>query len=108
MIEAEKSCGNIYRDLGFEDADEMQLKAELTMTIDSLIEAKNLTRMQAADIIGMPMTELAGLLNGQFRDISVAKMMEAISRLGRDVQIVIGPEIMEGHRAQGHIEVVRH
>jgi len=32
------------------------------------------------------------MLNGQFRGISQAKMLECLTHLGRNIQIVIGPE----------------
>jgi hypothetical protein len=32
------------------------------------------------------------MLNGQFRGISQAKLLECLARLGRDVQIVVGPD----------------
>lgn len=32
---------------------------------------------------------LSGMLRGQFRGISEAKMLECMNRLGRDVQIVV-------------------
>lgn len=109
MIEIEKGSGNVYEDLGFPDSEEMLLKAQLVSSIHDLITSKSITRMQASEIIDMPQPALSRMLKGQFRDVSVSKMLEAISRLGRDIQIVIGPEIMmNGQIASGHIEVVQH
>ena len=39
----------------------------------------------------MPQPKLSDLLRGQFCGISETKMMECLARLGRDVEIVIGP-----------------
>lgn len=59
--------------------------------------------MQAAEVLGMPQPEVSGMLRGQFRGISETKMLECLTRLGRDVQIVISAE---DHPAQGHISFI--
>jgi predicted XRE-type DNA-binding protein len=107
MSEIEKSAGNVYEDLGREDSSEMQVKAQLAATIKELIESKGLTQIQAAETIGLPQPKLSRLLNGQFRGVSVSKMLEGINHLGRDVQIVIGPEkLITDQVAPGRVEVV--
>ena len=87
------SCGNVYEDLGFEDAGEMLVKAKLTATIQELMTAKHLTQTQAAEIIGLTQPKLSRILNGQFRGVSETKLLDCIARLGMEVRIVIGPEL---------------
>ena len=86
----EVSCGNVYSDIGSKDAETMQVKAHLASTINSIIKSRGLTQMQAATLLGMTQPKLSNLLRGQFRGISEAKMLDCLTRLGRDVQIVIG------------------
>lgn len=109
MSEIEKSSGNVYEDLALEASDEMLLKARLAFSIRELIASKSLTQMQASDMIGLPQPKLSRLLRGEFRGVSVAKMLEIIVALGRDVRIVIGPETFVGGQAPhaGHLEVVQ-
>ena len=103
----QKSSGNVYEDIGVENEGEMRLKAQLAAALKNLIESQGLTRMQAAETIGLPQSKLSCLLKGQFRGISISKMMEAINCLGRDVQIVIGPEKqMAGPGTSGLVEVL--
>jgi predicted XRE-type DNA-binding protein len=89
MTEIEKSSGNVYADLESPDAGEMQVKARLATKIGEIIKHSHLTQQQAAEILGMPQPKLSGMLRGQFRGISEAKMIECLNRLGRDVQIVV-------------------
>lgn len=89
MIKIEKSSGNVYADLEIPDADEMLVKARLASKIGEIIKHRHLTQQQAAEILGMPQPKLSGMLRGQFRGISEAKMLECLNRLGRDVQIVV-------------------
>jgi predicted XRE-type DNA-binding protein len=61
----------------------------LAAKIGEIIKYRQLTQVQAAEILGMPQPKLSGMLRGQFRGISEAKMLECMNRLGRDVQIVV-------------------
>jgi predicted XRE-type DNA-binding protein len=89
MSGIEKGSGNVYADLEYPDSSEMQVKAQLASKIGEIIKRRRLTQVQAAEILGMTQPKLSGMLRGQFRGISEAKMLECLNRLGRDVQIVV-------------------
>ena len=101
-----EGTGNVYADLGFPDAGEMLVKAQLATAIGDIITARKLTQQQAAEIVGLTQPKLSQLLNGHFRGISEAKMMECLARLGRDVRIVIGQE-RPRRRNPARIEVLQ-
>ena len=103
MIEIEQGSTNVYADLGYPNADEMQVKAQLAFRIGEIIKRRRLTQTEASDVIGMPQPKLSGMLRGQFRGISEAKMINCLTRLGRDVTIVVGPA--RRRAGAGHIEV---
>lgn len=104
MIEIEESTGNVYEDLGYADANEMRVKAQLAAKIGEIIKARHLTQVQASEILGLSQPKLSEMLRGKFRGISEAKMMECLSRLGRDVQIIV--KSAPRSRREGRIEVV--
>lgn len=89
MVEIEKSSGNVYADLEIAQPDEMHVKAQLASKIGEIIKHRHLTQQQAAEILGMTQPKLSGVLRGQFRGISEAKLLDCLNRLGRDVQIVV-------------------
>lgn len=89
MRKIEKGSGNVYADLGIANSDEMFVKAQLSAKIAEIIKLRKMTQMQAAEVLGMPQPKLSNMLRGQFRGISEAKMLECLTRLGRDVQIVV-------------------
>jgi predicted XRE-type DNA-binding protein len=88
-VKVQRSSGNVFADLGLPNADEMQVKATLAAKIAQVIQRRQLTQMQAAEVLFMPQPKLSGMLRGQFRGISEAKMLECLNRLGHDVQIVV-------------------
>ena len=102
QIAVASSCGNVYKDLDLPDAESMFLKAQLASAIKRILDDKGLTQTRAAEMLGISQPKLSGLLRGQFRSISEAKMLECITRLGRDVQILVNPV---EHPNRGHIEV---
>lgn len=104
MIEIEEGTGNVYEDLGHADSNEMLVKAQLAAKIGEIIKARHLTQVQASEILGLSQPKLSEMLRGKFRGISEAKMMECLSRLGRDVQIIV--KSAPRSRREGRIEVV--
>jgi len=105
MIEFEESTGNVYADLSREDAAEMLVKAQLASKIGEIIKARKWTQQKASDVLGLPQPKLSKMLRGQFRGISEAKMLNCLTRLGRDVQIVVGPSVRRSVEA-GRVAVV--
>lgn len=91
MIKIEEGCGNVYADLGIADAEEMIVKAQLATKIGEIIKGRRWSQQRAAEVLNMTQPKLSKMLRGQFRGISEAKMLDCLARLGRDVQIVVGP-----------------
>ena len=89
MSKIEQGSTNVYAYLGLENAEEMLVKAQLATKIGEIIKRRKLTQVQAAELLGMTQPKLSNLLRGQFRGISEAKMLECLTRLGRNVEIVV-------------------
>jgi predicted XRE-type DNA-binding protein len=89
MSKMEKGSMNVYADLGMADAEEMLVKAQLATKIGEIIKLRKLTQTQASSLLGMPQPKLSNMLRGRFRGISETKMLECLTLLGRDVQIVV-------------------
>ena len=104
MIDIEPSSGNVFEDLRVVDAQGMAIKARLTGKIAEIIRHRHLTQGQAAEILDMPEPNLADLLRGRFRDISEARLMGCLNRLGQNVEIVIRKA--PRRQAQGQTQVV--
>lgn len=104
MIEIEEGSGNVYKDLLTPNANEMRVKSQLAAKIGEIIKARHLTQVQASEILGMSQPKLSEMLRGKFRGISEVKMMECLSQLGRDIQIVVTSAPRS--RKEGRIEVV--
>jgi predicted XRE-type DNA-binding protein len=104
MSKIEKGSMNVYADLGVADADEMLVKAQLATKIAEIIKLRKLTQTQASSLLGMTQPKLSNMLRGRFRGISETKMLECMTLLGRDVQIVVKP--VSRSRKTGHVSVL--
>ncbi len=100
-ITIEKGSTNVYADLGYADAAGMQRKSQLAGEIGRAIKARRLTQEGAAALLGIDQSKISRITRGQFRGISEAKLMELVTKLGRDVKIVVGPV----RRRAGKIEL---
>lgn len=94
----ETGSGNVYADLGFPDADDMLVKAQLVSKISEILEAQGLTQIKAAAVLSIAQPKLSQILRGQFRGLSERKLMDCLTRLGHDVQIRVrhAPKARQG------------
>ena len=104
MNKIERGSTNVYADLDMADAEELQVKAQLATKIGDIIRRRKLTQVQAAELLGITQPKLSGLLRGQFRGISESKMLECLTRLGRDIEIVV--KSAPRSRTEGHVSVI--
>jgi predicted XRE-type DNA-binding protein len=90
-VPVEEGSGNVYADLGYADSERMLVKAQLAAKIAEIVQRRALTQARAAEILGLTQPKVSALLKGQFRGVSEHRLLECLTRLGRDVHIVIKP-----------------
>ena len=81
---------NVWLQLGFPDAEEHYLKAELVLRLDRAIKSRGLTQRVAAQRIGTTHPELSKILGGKFTEVSLDRLMRFLTALGYDIEIKIG------------------
>lgn len=90
-LEQHPSSGNVFADLGLDDAGEHLIKAGLVVNISRIIRKRRLTQSAAAQIMGIDQPKVSAMLAGQFRGYSVERLMRFLVALGHDVEIVVKP-----------------
>lgn len=83
--------GNVFADLGMPDPESHLLKAQLVARLASVLKDQGLTQADAAQRVGVSQPDISRLLRGQFRDISVERLLRMLVRLGCVVDIVVHP-----------------
>lgn len=84
--------GNVFADLGFADPETHLLKAQLVGQVTAIVRDRKLTQAQAARLMGLSQPDVSRLLKGQFRDVSVERIMRMLTRLGCEIDIVVRAE----------------
>lgn len=83
------SSGNVFADLGLADADDLMAKANLALHIRRTIEARKLTQVQAAGLLGLDQPKVSSIVNGRLEGFSTDRLMRFLNDLGCDVQISV-------------------
>jgi predicted XRE-type DNA-binding protein len=81
------SSGNVYADLGYENPEEMLLKAQLVTLLSKAIKAKGLNQYQAAEVLGIDQPKVSTLLRGQFRGYSLERLFKFLNAFDLDVEV---------------------
>ena len=90
-VTSKRGSGNVFADLQIADAETHLLKAQLVARVQNVIRSKKLTQGKAAELIGVSQPDVSRMLRGQFRDISVGRLVLFLTRLGCAVDIVVKP-----------------
>jgi len=95
--------GNVFEDLGFQDAAERQTKTRLAFAVNELLKARKLKQREIAELLGIPQPKVSALKNYRLDQFSVERLMEFLTSLNYDVEIMIRPRHTAG---VGHIAVL--
>lgn len=98
-----RGTSNVFQDLGYTDAAERQTKTRLALAVNDLLNNRKLKQRETAALLGIPQPKVSALKNYRLDQFSVEKLMEFLTALNQDVEIMIRPHI-NTHEA-GHISV---
>jgi predicted XRE-type DNA-binding protein len=82
-----RSSGNVFADLGLPNAQELSTKVELAFLINESLAG--VTQQKAASRLGLPQPKISKLRNYRLDNFSVEKLMHLLTKLDRDIEIVV-------------------
>jgi len=95
---------NVLADLGFPDAVERQAKLRLAHALNQVLATRSLSQAEAAGLLGVTQPKISALRNYKLSGFSVERLMNLLTALDRDIEIVIRPKPRS--RKSGRITVV--
>jgi predicted XRE-type DNA-binding protein len=98
-----ESSGNVFADLGVLNADEKQTKVRLAVAINQILQGRKLSQTAAARRLKVNQPKVSALSHYQLEGFSVERLMNFLTALDRDVDIVIRRR--PGTRRAGRIVV---
>ena len=93
-----KSSGNVFADMGLEDADELMVRAQLGHAVRKLLEERELKQREISDLLGIDQAEVSKLMNGKYHLFSEGRLLGFLNRLDQKVVVQIKPR-QKGERA---------
>ena len=82
---------NVFRDLGFPEAEAVNLmaRADLMITIEKTIKERGFTQKETAKILGVGQPRVSDLYNGKIDRFTVDMLMKWLAKLGKQVKITV-------------------
>jgi predicted XRE-type DNA-binding protein len=88
-LEVVRGSGNVFRDLGRENADAEQFKAILAAEIIKTLDKQGLTVRAAHDRTGCAAADFSRIRNADLGRFTVDRLMSILNRLGSRVEVKI-------------------
>jgi predicted XRE-type DNA-binding protein len=86
------SLGNVFADLRRPKAEEKQTKVRLAVAINQIIQGGKLSQTAAARRLNVNQPKVSALSNYQLDGFSVERLINFVTALDRDVDIIIRPK----------------
>jgi predicted XRE-type DNA-binding protein len=90
-IEFEESSGNVFADLGLENAEELKARGLVGFHVVELLKDKEMKQREVAELLGIKQAEVSHLLNGHFSRFTVDKLLGFLKKMNQKVVIQISP-----------------
>ena len=84
-----RGTGNVFADLGFPDAAERQAKLRLAYALNQVLDGRKLSQADAAKVLGVTQPKVSALRHYKLAGFSVERLMNLLTALDQDVEIVI-------------------
>ncbi len=83
------SSGNVFVDLGYppEEAEILQMRADLMADLRKFIKEKRLTQARAAEIMGVTQSRVSDLIRGKWDRFSLEMLIVLATRAGMRVTV---------------------
>ena len=88
-LEVVRGSGNVFRDLGYENADVEQLKAVLAAEIIQTLDREGLSVRAAHSRTGIAAADFSRIRNADLGRFTVDRLMSIVNRLGSRVEVKV-------------------
>ena len=89
--QSEESCGNVFADLGVENAEEELAKAKMAHAISRIIKERGLTQAEAAKILKTDQARISQIINGRVGAMTYDRLVRFLNALDYTVRFEIVP-----------------
>jgi predicted XRE-type DNA-binding protein len=84
-----QGSGNVFVDLELRNPEERQTKVRLAVEINRIIESGRISQSAASHLLQINQPKISALMNYKLDGFSVERLMNFLTALGADVQIIV-------------------
>lgn len=84
-----RGSGNLFRDLGVDDADREQLRAILAAKIIAVLNERALTLRAAQEVTGITAADFSRIRKANLGRFTIDRLMAILARLGQEVEVTV-------------------
>lgn len=99
--EIEIGSGNIFADLGLDDAEELYTRTALGIQVMKSIREKGLSQKEAGKLLGLKQPEVSAIMRAKFSRFSQERLIGFLNRFEQKVTI----QVSRHHRGEPYQEV---
>jgi predicted XRE-type DNA-binding protein len=88
-----EGSGNVFADIGLEDADGLLIKADLALSIADILKRNGLSQTAAAKVLGIDQPKVSRLVRGDLYGFSIEQLIRLLGVLGHrvDIRVTVAP-----------------
>lgn len=94
--------GNIFTDLGLEDADELYTRTALGIQVMKTIREKGLRQKEAGKLLGLTQPDVSAIMRAKFSRFSQERLIGLLNKLEQKVTI----HVSRHHRGEPYQQVM--
>ena len=83
--------GNVFRDLGFDEAEaeNLKLRSELMIRVEKFVKQSGMTQADASQLLGITQPRLNQLLKGKIQLFSLDALVNMLAQAGMRVRMTV-------------------
>lgn len=87
----EESSGNVFADLGLENADELFIRGKIGIQVIRLLKQRNLNEQEISELLEISLSEVSDLMKGEFQKFTEGKLLNFLKRLDMEITLYLRP-----------------
>jgi predicted XRE-type DNA-binding protein len=88
-----EGSGNVFADLGLEDADELYSRAKIGFEVWRILKERKLKQREIAQILGIAQSDTSLLMNCKFNRFSTEHFLGFLKKLDREFVLIVNRKL---------------
>jgi predicted XRE-type DNA-binding protein len=88
-IKTEKSSGNVFADIGLDEADELYTRAALGIQVMKHIRERDFSQTKAGEFLGIKQPEVSAIMRAKFSRFSQERLIGFLNKFNQKVVIQV-------------------